>query len=243
MIKNTILVMSGKGGVGKTTVAVNLAAWLVSSGTTTGLLDVDIHGPNVPLMAGVSTARLQVENEKITPVVLESGLRVMSIAFLLENADSSIIWRGPMKHNVIKQFVEDVAWGDLDYLVIDFPPGTGDECISAAQLIPSGRSAVIVSSPQQVSLLDCRKSIDFCRQFQIPVIGLIENMSGELFGEGSVAALAAAQGVPFLGSLSMDRSITLAGDSGEPFVLGTSPAATRFQDIATRISLYCEEKK
>jgi Mrp family chromosome partitioning ATPase len=243
IIQNTILVMSGKGGVGKTTVAVNLAVYLARQKAKVGLLDVDIHGPNVPLMLGMTDSRLQMNGNKIIPAETPHGVHVMSMAFLLESADSSVIWRGPMKHNVIKQFIEDVDWGDLDYLVIDFPPGTGDECLSAAQLITGARGAVIVSSPQQVALLDCRKAIDCARKLGIPLIGLVENMAGEMFGIGGVAALATAQNVPFLGSLTMDKHIPPASDDGKPFVLTDTTAGHEFIKIGKKIINHHQENK
>ncbi|MEA2035956.1 MAG: Mrp/NBP35 family ATP-binding protein, partial [Nanoarchaeota archaeon] len=216
-IRNKLLVMSGKGGVGKTTIAVNLAYALSQKGFKVGLLDVDIHGPNVPKMLNLEDKKLQTKDNKIIPIEVNGNLKVMSMAFLLNKKDAAI-WRGPMKHNVIRQFIEDVEWGELDYLIIDFPPGTGDECISISQLLKDITGSIIVSTPQQVSLIDVEKSIDFSRNVKIPIIGIIENMSGNIFGGGTVSGFAASQGVDYLGSLNMDKGITESGDKGEPFV-------------------------
>jgi ATP-binding protein involved in chromosome partitioning len=188
-IKNKILILSGKGGVGKTTIAVNLALSLALSGKRTGILDADIHGPDVPKMLGLDNEKLQSVDDFILPIEHESSLKVMSIGFMVPE-NESVIWRGPMKHNLIKQFIENVDWGDLDYLVIDFPPGTGDEQISTAQLIGKVSGAVIVSTPQKVAILDSVRTIDFCRKMNIPIYGIIENMSGGIFGKGTISKVA-----------------------------------------------------
>ncbi len=210
-----IFVMSGKGGVGKTTVAVNLAWALSEKGFDVGLLDIDIHGPNVPKMLGLEDRKLE-GAEKIIPIQINK-IKVMSMAFLMEKQDA-VIWRGPMKHNAIKQFIEDVEWGELDYLVIDLPPGTGDEHITVSQLIKDKKGAIVVSAPQQVAIDDVRKAIDFCKKASIPIIGLIENMSGSLFGEGSVEDFALSSNVNFLGKIKLEKYISEAGDIGKPFV-------------------------
>lgn len=228
------LVLSGKGGVGKTTVAVNLAYLFAEQGRA-GILDVDIHGPNVPKMLGLPSTPPRSEDNMIIPIQTEQGLKVISMAFLLESEGTSVIWRGPMKHKVIQQFIEQVDWGDLDSMVVDFPPGTGDECISIAQLMQDITGAVIVSSPQEVALLDTRKSIDFCRKFEIEVAGLIENMAGEIFGSGSVEKMASEYDVPFLGRLPLDKAVAMAGDNGRPFVSGDSPAAVEFRTIFNKL--------
>ncbi|MDO9541428.1 MAG: Mrp/NBP35 family ATP-binding protein, partial [Kiritimatiellia bacterium] len=176
-IKHKIIVLSGKGGVGKSTVAVNVAVSLTLAGKRVGLLDVDIHGPSIPKMLDLEDTRISVRDEIMLPVE-KDGLKVMSIGFLLQNRDDAVIWRGPMKMGVIKQFLKDVDWGELDYLVIDSPPGTGDEPLSVCQLVKNADGAVIVTTPQDVATNDVRKSINFCRQLNLPVLGVVENMSG-----------------------------------------------------------------
>ncbi len=217
MTGRVLLVMSGKGGVGKTTVSVNLACAIAQRGLKVGILDVDIHGPNVPKMLGLK-AKFEIREKKIIPI-LKNGMKVASMDFFL-NQDDAVIWRGPMKHKMIKQFVEDVTWGELDYLVVDFPPGTGDEALSIAQLMKNKKS-IIVSTPQQVALMDMRRAIEFSKLMEIPVIGLIENMSGEIFGKGNVKKLAEEKRTPFLGSIELDKKIIRAGDGGEPYLYKT----------------------
>ncbi|MCK5309718.1 MAG: Mrp/NBP35 family ATP-binding protein [Thermoplasmata archaeon] len=225
-IKNKIVVMSGKGGVGKTTVAVNLATALSMRGKKVGILDVDIHGPNVPKMLGIDEEiRIQADDHSIKPIIVENNLKVMSMAFLLSSPDLPVIWRGPMKMSVINQFLGDVDWGELDYLIVDLPPGTGDESLSIAQQIP-GAEAVIVTTPQDVALLDSRKSVNFARQLNMPVLGIVENMSGmdcphcgkniDLFKIGGGEKAAKEMDVKFLGRLPIDPEVVSAGDSGSP---------------------------
>jgi Mrp family chromosome partitioning ATPase len=248
-IKHKIVVMSGKGGVGKTTVAVNLAVALARQGKRVGLLDADIHGPNVPKMLGLDTKRLQADAEGIFPMAMEPdlpNLLVVSMAFLLEHADNPVIWRGPLKHTVIRQFVADVQWGDLDVLIVDLPPGTGDEPLSIAQVLKSVDGSVIVTTPQDVALLDSRKSVVFSSQIKVPVIGIVENMSGfvcphcgeriDLFKEGGGARAAADLKVPFLGALPIDPRIVIQGDEGTPFLIAypDTPAAAAFQKVADK---------
>lgn len=246
-IKNKIVIMSGKGGVGKTTVAVNLATALSQRGKKVGILDVDIHGPNVPKMLGIDEGtRMQSDDDSIMPVIVENNLKVMSMAFLLSNQDSPVIWRGPMKMQVINQFLGDVDWGELDYLIVDLPPGTGDESLSIAQQIP-GAEAVIVTTPQDVALLDSRKSVNFAKQLNMPVLGIIENMSGmkcphcgesiDLFKIGGGEKAAKDMDVPFLGRLPIDPGIVGAGDSGSPIVSGEkeSESSKAFFDIVDNI--------
>jgi len=228
-IKHKILVLSGKGGVGKSTVAVNLAVALAMEGRSTGLLDVDFHGPSVPMLLQLQGRLFKAaDGEGILPVESSYGIKVVSLGFALGNSDEAVIWRGPMKMNVIKQLLMDVQWGDLDYLVIDFPPGTGDEPLSIAQLIPHCDGAVIVTTPQDLALQDVRKSINFCRTLKIPVLGVIENMSGllcphcgkmiDVFKRGGGEILAKEMGVPFLGRIPIDPQIVGGGDEGKPFV-------------------------
>lgn len=225
-IKHKVLVLSGKGGVGKSTIAVNLALSLALAGRRVGILDVDIHGPSVPRMLGLDGATLRSTPGALMPMQLpELGtLKVMSIGFLLPSADEAVIWRGPMKMSVIRQFLTDVEWGDLDYLIIDSPPGTGDEPLSVCQLIKHPDGAVVVTTPQQVATEDVRKSITFCRKLNVPVLGVVENMSGfvcpkcgettAIFQTGGGERMAAEMSVPFLGSIPIDPRIVEASDRG-----------------------------
>ncbi|NLE39243.1 MAG: Mrp/NBP35 family ATP-binding protein, partial [Pirellulaceae bacterium] len=173
-----LLVMSGKGGVGKSTVAANLAVSLALAGKTVGLLDVDIHGPSIPKLMGLENERLISHAGGIAPIEIGGNLKVMSIGFLVPNAADAVIWRGPMKYGVIRQFLKDVEWGTLDYLVIDAPPGTGDEPLSVAQLVGQPAGAILVTTPQELAVADVRRSVSFCEKVSLPVVGIIENMSG-----------------------------------------------------------------
>ncbi len=177
-IKHKIMVLSGKGGVGKSTVSTGLALSLAQQGHTVGILDIDITGPNVPKMMGLDGRRLHVENKRIHPAQGHLGVKVISMAFLLEDEDTPVVWRGPIKLGAIQQFIGDVEWGELDYLIIDFPPGTSDEPLTVAQSLPDIDGMVIVTTPQQVALLDSRKSITFSESLKVPVLGVVENMSG-----------------------------------------------------------------
>ncbi len=230
-IKRKFMVISGKGGVGKTTVAVNLAAALAADGFTVGLLDADIHGPNTALMLGREGGRIDPGRPgEIKPVEVSPRLKVLSMSFLLGDPGQAVIWRGPLKMGVIKQFLSDFQWGDLDFLVVDLPPGTGDEPLSVAQLIPDLEGAIIVTTPQKVALLDGRKCVDFTRQIKVPVVGLVENMSGfscphcgkeiEIFKSGGGEAAAGELGIPFLGRIPLDPRMVISGDEGQPFVNG-----------------------
>ncbi len=212
-----ILVMSGKGGVGKTTVAVNLAVKL-SEKYKVGLLDIDIHGPNVPKMLGLEGKTLEEKDGKIKPVNYNNNLKVVSVGFMLKEQSIPIIWRGPLKHKLVSQFLNDVEWGDLDYFIVDLPPGTGDEVISITQLITKPAEAVIVSTPQEVALLDVRKAINFARRLGLEIDGVIENMTSEVFGTGNVEKVAEEEGIPFLGKIPLHKKISQSGDSGKPFV-------------------------
>lgn len=233
MIKN-IIVMSNKGGVGKTTFAVNLAHSLAES-FRVGLLDVDIHGPNVPKMLNLGNKKLGVANNKLVPLKL-GNLYIISTAFLLENQNQPLVWRGPIKTKLIKQFIEDVAWPKLDFLVIDLPPGTGDETITIMQSLGKNSGSVIVSTPQMVSLMDAKKAVQVSNEFKIPVIGIVENMSGKIFGSGSVKAFAEKTEINFLGNLDLDKQITLSSNSGQPFVKDKkSNASKQFQHIVNNI--------
>ncbi|MBN2251576.1 MAG: Mrp/NBP35 family ATP-binding protein [Candidatus Altiarchaeota archaeon] len=251
-IKNRIAVLSGKGGVGKTTVAVNLALALHKRGFCVGILDADIHGPNVPKMLGIEGEKPQVSPDNvIRPVEVKAGgkepLKVMSMAFFLEK-DAPVIWRGPMKMGLIQQFLSDVSWGGLDYLIIDLPPGTGDEALSIAQLIPGETGAVIVSTPQEVALLDSGRSIAFAKKLNLDIIGIIENMSGyrcphcgketEIFKAGGVERMAKELDVNFLGSIPFDPLIVKESDAGKPCMerCKDSDASKAFETIVEKIA-------
>jgi Mrp family chromosome partitioning ATPase len=246
-IRHKVMVLSGKGGVGKSTVAVNLATALMMSGKRVGLLDVDIHGPSIPTMLGLEREIIRGSEEGLLPIDL-GGIKVMSLGFLLRNQDDAVIWRGPLKMGVIKQFLKDVAWGDLDYLIIDSPPGTGDEPLSVCQLIEQLDGAVIVTTPQRVATVDVRKSITFCRQLQVPVLGVVENMSGfvcpkcgevtHILCSGGGRRIAEDMGVPFLGSIPIDPKIAEACDSGRAFVHhdATTPMAEVMRSIINPIA-------
>ncbi len=244
-IAHTLVVLSGKGGVGKSTVAVNLAASLALQGKKVGLLDVDIHGPSIPTMLGLGGQRVMTDGDKLLPHKLPmlNNLKVMSIGFMLEAEDAPVIWRGPMKNTLIKQFLTDVDWGTIDYLIVDCPPGTGDEPLSVIQLIGKPDGAVIVTTPQNVSAVDVSKSLNFCKQLNLPVKGIIENMSGfvcpeckkitYIFNQGGGKKLAEKYGVPFLGSIPIDPAIGESGESGNPYVaqFAGSPVSNLYKDI------------
>lgn len=234
-VKHVIMVLSGKGGVGKSTVSVNLAYALSNHGKKVGLLDLDMHGPNIPKMLGIEQHKLAMMDDKIEPVHVTGKLSVISMAFLIQDPSTPIIWRGPMKMAAIQQFLTEVNWGPLDYLVVDLPPGTGDEALTIAQLAPNLRGAVIVTTPQDVATLDAKKSAKFIEKLGLPVIGVIENMSGmicphcgeeiDLFGRGGGKRIADELGIPFLGAIPIDIEMRKAGDEGRPFIIrrGDSP--------------------
>jgi ATP-binding protein involved in chromosome partitioning len=237
--RNTIAVSSGKGGVGKTTVAVNLAISLARSGARVGLLDADILGPNVPMMMGVEQMPPP-RDRKMVPAE-NYGVKFISTAFLTK-PDQPLVWRGPMLHSAIRQLLTDVAWGELDYLVIDLPPGTGDTQLSLAQAVPLS-GAIVVTQPMQVATADALRGLKMFEKLDVPIIGVIENMSGEFFGSGGGKALAEKYNVEFLGSIPLDAKVRVGGDSGEPIVVAhpDSPAAQAFAEIspiiAARVSL------
>ena len=241
-IKHKILVLSGKGGVGKSTVAANIAVSLSLAGKSVGLLDIDIHGPSIPKILNLEDKKLMVFNDSIMPVPVSANLVVMSIGFMLQDRDNPVIWRGPMKYQMIKQFLKDVEWGQLDYLIIDSPPGTGDEPLSVIQLLEKPDGAVIVTTPQQLALSDVRKGVSFCRSLNLPVIGVIENMSGfvcpkcgektDIFKSGGGENMALEMNIPFLGRIPIDPQIVYACDSGEPYIqqYSQSQAAQSFNE-------------
>ncbi|MBN2724169.1 MAG: Mrp/NBP35 family ATP-binding protein [Deltaproteobacteria bacterium] len=226
-VKNRIIVLSGKGGVGKSTVSVNIAAGLAAKGFKTGLMDVDFHGPSIPTMLGIKDGSAVGGENGIIPVE-SHGIKVISISFFVDNRDEAVIWRGPMKAGAIKQFLGDVDWGDLDYLIIDAPPGTGDEPLSVVQEIKTSLTSVIVTTPQLVSETDVRKSLNFCRKLNIPVAGVIENMSGfvcphcgettPIFRSGAGSRLSDEFHVPFLGTIPVEPVIGEACDTGVPYI-------------------------
>ena len=228
-IKHKYLVLSGKGGVGKTTIAVNLALGLSLRGYEVGLLDVDIHGPNVAKMLGVEGQPLKEQDGKMAPVYVTSRLKVISMSSLLPDQDTPVIWRGPLKMGAIRQFLAEVQWGNLDFLIVDSPPGTGDEPLSVAQLISGIDGAIIVTTPQDVALLDSRKCVNFVKRLKIPVTGIVENMSGfscphcgreiDIFKIGGGEKAAGEMGIPFLGRIPLEPKMVESGDSGKPYLL------------------------
>jgi ATP-binding protein involved in chromosome partitioning len=253
-IKHKFMVVSGKGGVGKSTVATNLAITLAKEGYAVGLMDADIHGPNIPKMLGIEDQRPGASPEGLLPIVTKHDLKVMSIAFFLQSRDDAVIWRGPLKHNLIKQFLGDVYWGALDYLIIDLPPGTGDEALSVAHLLKNIDGAIIVTTPQEVALLDSRKAVTFARQLKLPLVGIIENMSGftcphcqksiDLFKKGGGEQAAREMLVPFLGRIPIDPEIVLCGDSGRS-VIGNPDhreSSDAFSTIAAKWRQLLEER-
>jgi ATP-binding protein involved in chromosome partitioning len=242
-IRNAVAVASGKGGVGKSTVAVNIAVVLAQSGARVGLLDADIYGPNVPTMMGVDRLPSP-EGEKLIPA--ESyGVKVMSIGFLVK-PDQPLIWRGPMLHSAIRQFLTDVEWGELDYLIVDLPPGTGDAALSLAQSLPLS-GGIIVTLPQQVSLDDARRGLEMFRQLDVDVFGVVENMSYlelhdgtrmDIFGSGGGETLAQQSGVPFIGTIPMDPMVRQGGDEGKPVVITNpdSAVAKALRNVAENVA-------
>jgi len=244
-VQNVIAVGSGKGGVGKTTVAVNLAVALGTLGYKVGLLDADIYGPNVPLMMGVNRQPDVLGENRIAPLT-NHGIKVISVGFI-SPGDKPLVWRGPMLHSIIKQFLQQVEWGELDFLIVDLPPGTGDVVISLFQTVPL-TGAIVVSTPSDVSLQDARKAIEMFRGVKVDVFGIVENMSHflcphcrheiDIFSKGGVERTAKQFGVPYLGAVELDPDIRKGGDSGLPAVLGgeESPHAKSFFDFARKIA-------
>jgi Mrp family chromosome partitioning ATPase len=227
-IKKKYLIMSGKGGVGKSSLAINLAVCLAEKGHKVGLLDVDLHGPSVPHMLGLAGGLEVGDDRSILPRMWSPNLAVVSIDSMLEQRDDAVIWRGPKKLNAIRQFISDVSWGPLDYLLIDSPPGTGDEAFTIARVVPAAQ-AIVVTTPQEISLADVRKSITFLKKLNLAIAGLVENMSGyvcphcgeasDLFGRGGGRLLAEATGLTFLGAVPLEPGVVPAADAGQPYVL------------------------
>lgn len=247
-IKNKILVMSGKGGVGKSTVSVNLALSLAQKGHQVGLMDVDIHGPDVIRMLNMQGTLEPPESPDalVPPLQYNDRLKVVSLEYMMKDRDEAIIWRGPLKIQAIRQFVADMDWGELDYLIVDAPPGTGDEPLSVAQTIPNVK-AVVVTTPQKVALADVRKSINFCKTVKVEIVGVVENMSGfvcphctetvDIFKSGGGEEIAREFDLPFLGRVPMDPAVVSAGDAGSPYLSSAvqSPAVEAFAKIVSAV--------
>jgi Mrp family chromosome partitioning ATPase len=245
-IKHRVMVMSGKGGVGKSSVATNLAVGLSQDGFRVGILDADIHGPNIPKMLGIESKQVEGSRNGMIPVEVFPNLKVISMAFFIGDRDNPVVWRGPLKHNAISQFLGEVEWGPLDFLVTDLPPGTGDEPLSVAHLIKNVDGSVIVTTPQDVALLDSRKAVTFSRMLSIPVIGIVENMSGlicpychkeiSLFKKGGGEKAARDLKVPFLGRIPIDPEMVIDCDRGMPFVMAhpDSEATKAFEEMVHR---------
>jgi ATP-binding protein involved in chromosome partitioning len=257
-IKHKIAVMSGKGGVGKSTVTVNLAMAFAMQGHVdrVGILDADIHGPSIPRMLGLKGYGFQVLDPGVViPAIGPLGIRVVSMDFLLPNDETPVIWRGPLKMRAIQQFLADITWGELDFLFVDLPPGTGDEPLSVVQLIPEMDGVIIVTIPSDVSQAVVRKAVIFAKELHVPVIGVIENMSGfvcpkcgtrvDIFKTGGGRKIAEDLGVPFLGSIPIDPQICADSDEGVPFIVRhpDSPASKAFMDIVEKIEKYLEDRE
>jgi len=247
LVRRKIAILSGKGGVGKSTVAVNLAAALAWRGYQVGLLDADIHGPDVPKMLGVEGARIVGSKAGLIPVTGPLNIKVISMQFLLQTADTPVIWRGPLKMRVISEFFSNVVWGNLDYLIIDLPPGTGDESLTIMQVLSDLDGVVIVTTPQAVALFDARKAAQMCKQMRVPVLGVVENMSGfacpkcgtvtDIFGKGGGRNAAKELELFFLGELPFDPRVMALADEGKPFIVAVpdSPVAKAFQEVVEHL--------
>jgi ATP-binding protein involved in chromosome partitioning len=256
-IRHKIAVISGKGGVGKSTVTVNLAMAFAMHGHVNhvGILDADIHGPSVPKMLGIAGQRLQVGPSGAFPASGPLGIKVVSMDFLLPDENSPVIWRGPLKMTAIRQFLSDIVWGDLDVLLIDLPPGTGDEPLSVAQLLPEMDGVVIVTIPSEVSQIIVKKSAFFARQVGMPIIGIVENMSGfvcpkcgfkaDIFQSGGGRKIAEELRIPFLGSIPIDQSVCQDADRGAPFIVehADSPASKSFMEIVEKVEDFLKSKE
>jgi ATP-binding protein involved in chromosome partitioning len=246
-VKHKIVILSGKGGVGKTTVSTNLAISFAKKNLRTGILDVDIYGPNVPKLLGLEGQHPTADGDKIQPIIGPLGVKVMSMGFLLRQSDDAVAWRGPLVARAINQFLADVSWNELDVLVIDLPPGTGDEILSILQSIPNLSGVVIVSTPQEVAVLDARRAIQLVNKMKVNILGLIENMSeficpkcGEsykLFGEGAAKLATETYGIEHLGTLPLDPRVITLSDNGIPFVIEDpdSKVSKDFEDIVLKL--------
>ena len=254
-VKHKVAVISGKGGVGKSTVTVNLAAAFALHGKHVGILDADIHGPSVPRLLGLTGQQVKVGPPGAFPVIGALGMKVVSIDFFLPEEKTPTIWRGPLKMTAIRQFLSDVVWGELDVLFIDLPPGTGDEPLSIAQLLPNIDGVIIVTMPSELSRVVVEKAITFARRVGMPIVGIVENMSGyvcptcgtkiDIFRSGGGKKMAGETGVPFLGSIPIDPKVGVDSDKGSPFVIehADSSAAKAFVDIVKKVESYLKEKE
>jgi ATP-binding protein involved in chromosome partitioning len=254
-IKHKIAVISGKGGVGKSTITVNLAAAFTLHRNRVGILDADIHGPSVPRLLGLTGQRLKAGPPGAFPVTGPLGIKVVSIDFFLPEERLPTIWRGPLKMTAIRQFLSDIVWGELDILLIDLPPGTGDEPLSIAQLLPEMDGVIIVTMPSELSRAVVKKTITFAQRLGMPIIGVVENMSGfvcptcgdkiDIFQSGGGKKMAEEAGVPFLGSIPIDQKVSMDSDKGSPFVIEhvDSPAAKAFIEIVKNIEAYLRERE
>jgi ATP-binding protein involved in chromosome partitioning len=253
-IKHKVAVISGKGGVGKSTVTVNLAIAFALHGYRVGVLDADIHGPSIPKMLGLTGQRLEAGPPGVFPAVGPFNIKVVSIGFLLPDDNTPVIWRGPLKMTAIRQFLSDVVWGDLDLLLIDLPPGTGDEPLSVAQLLPEMDGVIIVTIPSEVSQIVVKKAVMFAKKLGLQIIGVIENMSGficpncgtkiDIFQSGGGRQIAEEMGIPFLGSIPIDQKICGDSDRGVPFIAEhkDSQASRAFMEIVQKIEQFLEHK-
>ena len=245
-VKHTIMVMSGKGGVGKSTVAVNLAVTLAQQGQKVGVIDADINGPDDPKMLGVDKEKVYADESGISPVDTKYGVKVISMGFLLPTEETAVVWRGALRHKAIQQFIEDVVWKDMDYVILDLPPGTGDEALSISQIVPEVEGVVIVITPQDVALLDARKAINFADQMKIKVLGVIENMSGfvcphcgeisYIFKTGGGEKAAKDHNVPFLGRIPLSQDVVETADEGVPIVTRNEKMKEIFSEITAKIT-------
>lgn len=245
-VKHTIMVMSGKGGVGKSTVAVNMAVTLAQQGLKVGVIDADINGPDDPKMLGVDKEKVYADESGISPVNTKYGVKVISMGFLLPTEETAVVWRGALRHKAIQQFIEDVVWKDMDYVILDLPPGTGDEALSISQIVPEVEGVVIVITPQDVALLDARKAINFADQMKIKVLGVIENMSGfvcphcgeisYIFKTGGGEKAAKDHNVPFLGRIPLSQDVVETADEGVPIVTRNEKIKEIFSEIVSKIT-------
>jgi len=244
-VKHKIVVLSGKGGVGKSTISATLAKYLSKKGKNVGILDSDIHGPSIPKILGVEDEKAVGSKEGILPVETNEGLKIMSMGYLIPNKDAPVIWRGPMKMGALKQLLGDVSWGNLDYLIIDLPPGTGDEPLSIAQLIPDLDGAIIVTTPQDVALVSVRKSINFVKKMNLNIIGIVENMSGftcphcgkkiDIFKTGGGKKASEDFKIPYLGSIPIDPDIVEIGDSQDKIEIKNKDTEKSYIDLVEKV--------